>query len=89
MWVAFVHVTAKASLIFSTKNISVHVFGYEFLKHLTSWLLNKLVKLTMHLNNQAQIITDTGLTQWMIMIQVPYFLRYKTDFFPSKTIPKI
>ena len=36
---------AKASLIFSTKNISV--FGYKVIKHLTSWPLNELVKLTM------------------------------------------
>ena len=36
---------AKASLIFSTKNISV--FGYKAAKHLTSWPLNELVKLTM------------------------------------------
>ena len=34
---------AKASLIFSTKNISL--FGYEVVKHLTSWPLNELVKL--------------------------------------------
>ena len=37
--------SAKASLIFSTKNISV--FGYKVVKHLTSWSLNELVKLTM------------------------------------------
>ena len=37
--------TAKASLIFSTKNFSV--FGYKAVKHLTSWPLNELVKLTM------------------------------------------
>ena len=37
--------SAKASLIFSTKNISV--FGYKAIKHLTSWPLNELVKLTM------------------------------------------
>ena len=37
--------SAKASLIFSTKNFSV--FGYKVIKHLTSWLLNELVKLTM------------------------------------------
>ena len=37
--------TAKASLILSTKNTSV--FGYKVVKHLTSWLLNELVKLTM------------------------------------------
>ena len=36
---------AKASLIFSTKNISV--IGYKVVKHLTSSLLNELVKLTM------------------------------------------
>ena len=36
--------SAKASLIFSTKNISV--FGYKVLKQLTSWPLNELVKLT-------------------------------------------
>ena len=36
--------SAKASLIFSTKNISV--FGYKVITHL-SWPLNKLVKLTM------------------------------------------
>ena len=34
-----------ASHIFSTKNISV--FGYKVVKHLTSWPLNELVKLTM------------------------------------------
>ena len=32
-------------LIFSTKNFSV--LGYKFVKHLTSWPLNELVKLTM------------------------------------------
>ena len=37
--------SAKASLIFSTKNISV--FGYKVVKHLTSWPLNELVKLMM------------------------------------------
>ena len=36
---------AKASLIVSTKNISV--FGYKVVNHLTSWPLNELVKLTM------------------------------------------
>ena len=36
---------AKASLIFSTKNFSV--FGNKVVKHLTSWPLNELVKLTM------------------------------------------
>ena len=36
---------AKASLNFSTKNKSV--IGYKVIKHLTSWPLNKLVKLTM------------------------------------------
>ena len=35
--------TVKASLIFSTKNISV--FGYKMVKHLMSRLLNELVKL--------------------------------------------
>ena len=37
--------SAKASLIFSTKNINV--FGYKVVKHLMSWPLNKLVKLKM------------------------------------------
>ena len=37
--------TAKAFLIFSTKNTSV--FGYKVVKHLTSRPLNELVKLTM------------------------------------------
>ena len=37
--------TAKASLIFSAKNISV--FGYKVIKHLMSWPLNELDKLTM------------------------------------------
>ena len=36
---------AKASHIFSTKNISV--FDHEDVKHLMSWPLNELVKLTM------------------------------------------
>ena len=36
---------ANASHIFSTKNFSV--FGYKLVKHLTSWPLNELVKLTM------------------------------------------
>ena len=36
----------REALIFSTKNISV--FGYnKVVKHLTSWPLNELVKLTM------------------------------------------
>ena len=39
MWEAF------AFLIFSTKSISV--FGYKVVKHLTSWLINELVKPTM------------------------------------------
>ena len=37
--------SAKASIIFSTKTISV--FAYKVIKHLTSWSLNELVKLTM------------------------------------------
>ena len=37
--------SAKAFLIFSTKNISV--FGYKVVKHLMSWPLNELVKQTM------------------------------------------
>ena len=37
--------SAKASLIFSTKNITV--FRNKVVKHLTSWSLNGLVKLTM------------------------------------------
>ena len=37
--------SAKASLMFSTKNISV--FGYKVIRHLTSWPLNEFVKLTM------------------------------------------
>ena len=37
--------SAKASLIFSTKNISE--FGYKVIKHLIIWPLNELVKLTM------------------------------------------
>ena len=37
--------TAKASLIFSTKNISV--FDYKVLEHFTSWPINEHVKLTM------------------------------------------
>ena len=36
--------SAKASLIFSTKNFSV--FGYKVVKHWPSWPLNELVKLT-------------------------------------------
>ena len=36
---------AKASHIFSTKNFIV--FGYKVVKHLTSWPLNEVVKLTM------------------------------------------
>ena len=37
--------SAKASLIFSARNISV--FGYKMVKHLMSWSLNELIKLTM------------------------------------------
>ena len=37
--------SAKASLIYSTKNFSV--FVYKVIKHLTNWPLNELVKLTM------------------------------------------
>ena len=36
--------SAKASVIFSTKNIKV--YGYEVVKHLTSCPLSELVKLT-------------------------------------------
>ena len=43
MWEAFA--VQKPFLIFSTKNISV--FGNKVVKHLTSWPLNELVKLTM------------------------------------------
>ena len=43
----------KASLIFSTKK-NISVFGYKVVKHLTSWPLNKLVKLRM--------LWTTGLT---------------------------
>ena len=35
----------KLLSFFSTKNFSV--FGYKVVKHLTSWPLNELVKLTM------------------------------------------
>ena len=41
----FVEKMWEASLIFSTKNTSV--FGYKVVKYLTTWPLNKLVKLTM------------------------------------------
>ena len=41
-----------ASLIFSTKNISV--FGYKVVKHLSSRPLNEPVKLKEALNNWAQ-----------------------------------
>ena len=43
MWEAFA--VQKILTFFSTKNISV--FGYKAVKHLTSWPLNELVKLTM------------------------------------------
>ena len=39
------HCIAKASLVYSTKKISV--FGYNVVKHLKSLPLNELVKLTM------------------------------------------
>ena len=42
---------AKASLIFSTKNISV--FGYKIVKHLTNCPLNELVLANDALNNWA------------------------------------
>ena len=42
MWEAFA--VQKLLSFFSTKNISV--FAYEVVKHLMSWPLNELVKLT-------------------------------------------
>ena len=53
--------SAKVSLIFSTKNISV--FGYKVIKHLMSWPLNELVKPMMFdgWNRRGEVRTvDTG-----------------------------
>ena len=49
--------SAKASHIFSTKNISG--FGYKVVKHLRSWPLNELVKLTMLWTTGPRIV-DLG-----------------------------
>ena len=65
---------AKASHIFTTKNVSV--FGYKVLKHLTSWLLNELVKLTMLWTTGSRLIRD-----------VLWFC--KTCLFPELPVPVI
>ena len=70
----------KGYLIFSTKNFGV--FGYKVVKHLTSWPLNELVKLTM--------LCTTG--PWSAYVSTHYNLRlscphstisicWKCDFF--------
>ena len=50
--------SANASLIFATKNISV--VCYNVVKHLTSWPLNKLVKLTMLWTTGPWLLYFTG-----------------------------
>ena len=60
----------EASLIFSTKNIGV--VCYNVVKHLMSWPLNELVKLTMLLTTGPRTIV----------------FDYKMVVFPSKTILK-
>ena len=60
--------SAKASLIFSTKNISV--FGYKVVKHLTSWPLNELVKLTMLWTTGPRYL-QTSLARRKTPIDVP------------------
>ena len=53
MWEAF---ALKSFSDFFNKNMGV--FGYKVVKHLTSWPLNKFVKLNSALNNWAQISMD-------------------------------
>ena len=52
---------AKASLIFSTKNFSV--FGCKVVKHLTSWPLNELIKLTMLWTTGPRIVYNVGFSE--------------------------
>ena len=54
--------SAKAFLIFSTKNITF--FGYKVFKHLMSWSLNELVKLTMLWTTGPW--TSTGLLNFVV-----------------------
>ena len=51
----------KASFIFSTKNIAV--FGYKSVKHLTSWPLNGLIKLTMLWTTGPKVVYAMGKCQ--------------------------
>ena len=44
MWEAF---AVQKLLSFFQQKIPVYVFGYKVIKHLASWPLNELVKLTM------------------------------------------
>ena len=50
MWEAF---AMQKFLLFFNKNISV--FSYKVVKHLTSWPLNELVKLTMLWTTQPSL----------------------------------
>ena len=89
MWEAFaVQKRAKAFHVFSTKNISV--FGYKVVKHLTSWPLNELVKLTMLWTTgprsliQIQSYVLTGLSTMgspsdMIIIRTILYLHLCSD----------
>ena len=58
--------STKISLIFSIKNISV--CGYEVVKHLTSQLLNELVKLTCFEQLGPNVFTNTNNLQFPVCI---------------------
>ena len=73
--------SAKASLIFSTKNISV--FGHKVVKHLTSWPLNELVKLTMlWTTGPKSNLTGLGKEQRGLFRDISYFF-IKCMLWPS------
>ena len=69
--------SAKASLIFSIKNISV--FGYKVEKHLLSWIL-KLVKANDALNNMP-------LECWVLITYIVIH-SVKREFFLFQNNPK-
>ena len=86
MWEAAVQ---KLLSFFSTKNISV--FGYKVVKHLTSWPLNKLVKLTVLWTTRPRA---TGEQQIRIMKHIFFVLnslttKKQTTKFSSANFPKM
>ena len=77
MWEAF----AKASFIFSTKNI--RLFGYKVIKHLTSWPLNKLVKQIMLWTTGPRSLSNKK--KWKLKAQTQNYQYVQ----PPETKPKM